>query len=148
MYHRGSNTLRHYDSAGGCNRRPARQLASVASAIVGPAAASAAPAAPAAPAAAGGGASAPRRPKLLDVACAPQQRNSHDCGVYLLAVAQQLAAWLAAGQLAAPEALAAQELELPRLVTPAAVKELRARVLATVEQKAAGAEVRAEPGSR
>jgi hypothetical protein len=99
---------------------------------------------PAPAAAAAGGASAAQRPKLLDVSCAPQQRNSHDCGVYLLAVAQQLSAWLAAGQLAAPEALAAREQELPRLVAPAAVKELRARVLAAVEQRAAAARREAE----
>jgi hypothetical protein len=121
-YHRGSGTLRHYDSAGGCNRLPARRLAPMALAVVGQ---------PAAGARAGAG--------LVEVAGAPQQRNSHDCGLYLLAVAGRLSAWLAGGQLASPGALARRERELAAAVTPAAAGELRARVLAVVEAKMAAA---------
>ncbi|KAG2424214.1 hypothetical protein HXX76_014745 [Chlamydomonas incerta] len=84
VFHRPSNTLRHYDSsAGSGNTAAARRLA----AAVGPALAR-----PGAGGAAAGGGGAPGFVGVEDM---PHQTNGYDCGVYVLAVARAAAEqWL------------------------------------------------------
>ncbi len=72
----------------------------------------------------------PSKPALVNVASAPQQANSYDCGMYVLALARQLSAWHAAG-----EDVLLQEGRLGQEVTPGAVRQLRQEVLALVEGK-------------
>ncbi|PNW89020.1 hypothetical protein CHLRE_01g055050v5 [Chlamydomonas reinhardtii] len=166
VFHRPSNTLRHYDSSGGSgNAAAAKRLA----AAVGPALQ---------PPGAGGGGSGSSGsgssgtgssgasgggPRFVEVVDTPRQCNGYDCGVYVLAVARAAcerwclgpavaegAAEGAAG--AAAEAGAAGRGEdgeaggegswrewergLRALITPAAVKALRREVREVIREKA------------
>ncbi|MCO5569103.1 hypothetical protein L7F22_022810 [Adiantum nelumboides] len=66
VYHRDLNKFEHYDSMGGMNARHAKKLASTFRPFLGPDAVSA----------------------NFEEAWTPHQVNGHDCGVYVMAVAQ------------------------------------------------------------
>ncbi|KAG2430315.1 hypothetical protein HYH02_013792 [Chlamydomonas schloesseri] len=141
IYHRPSNSLRHYDSSGGSgNAAAARRLA----AAVGPALQP--------PGGAGGGAgssgssgsggSSSGRPELVEVADMPHQTNGHDCGVYVLAVARAACEeWLSEEGEAGEEGGEVRrwrewERGLRRRLTPEAVKALRREVRELIREKA------------
>ncbi|KXZ55423.1 hypothetical protein GPECTOR_3g74 [Gonium pectorale] len=168
VFHRPSNTLRHYDSSpGGGNARAARALA----AAVGPALAACGSGD------GGGGASAAAAvkaapPGLMEVGCMPCQANGYDCGVYVLAVARAVCGWWledcgsrrgaqaaggdpeAAAQDAGakrrkgePEARwAAQEADLRQWMTPGYIAGMREHVLGLIRSKAAAMGGRAGAG--
>ncbi|PNG99960.1 NEDD8-specific protease 1, partial [Tetrabaena socialis] len=149
VFHRPSNTLRHYDSSAGCNTRPARQLASA----IGPAlAGGSGQAAAAGPDPALG--PAPALPRYVEVAGVPQQSNGYDCGAYVLALADAVCEWwqeqhqtqrqqleaLGEGRAAAAaaEGWERRERALRGWLTPACVAGVRSEVLRIIRAKAAG----------
>ncbi|GLC33886.1 hypothetical protein PLESTB_000814600 [Pleodorina starrii] len=151
IYHRPSNTLRHYDSspcscstvapAAGGSRRSSWAARKMAEAV--------------GPALGAGDGSAPR---LVEVPCMPRQTNGYDCGVYVLAVARAACEWwmqAAGGRVpeeakqaaeGGQEAAAAGEWEarergMASWLTPAYVAGLRSEVLEVIRSKAAAAAV-------
>ncbi|CAK9865176.1 unnamed protein product [Sphagnum jensenii] len=68
VYIRKENVLQHYDSMAGCNRRQAQELANKLKPFIS---------------------SGSTPPKLVEQTT-PQQQNSYDCGVYVIAIAQLL----------------------------------------------------------
>ncbi|GBF87583.1 hypothetical protein Rsub_00294 [Raphidocelis subcapitata] len=131
-FHRPSGSFLHFDSSpGGGNARHARQLAGAASPLVRDRGN-------------GGGGGGARLPAFEECRHAPRQANGHDCGVYVLAVAELLLRWHAADGAPLRERLE----QLPALVTPAAAAAKRAEVLAVARQLAAAEAEAAGSGGR
>jgi sentrin-specific protease 8 len=114
-------TFRHYDSMSPHNHSVGKQLAKQAESLVAPLGQEQQQ-------------QQQQRTQYLEVDKVPQQKNGYDCGLYLLAVADQLTAWLAAG-----ESLEAQEAALPRMVTQVGVTQLRSDLLQLISEFCAGA---------
>ncbi|MCO5569101.1 hypothetical protein L7F22_022808 [Adiantum nelumboides] len=100
VYHRDLNKFEHYDSMGGMNARHAKKLASTFRPFLGPDAVSA----------------------NFEEAWTPHQVNGHDCGVYVMAVAQVLCEAYTVGPVDC-QALIKEK------VTPTAITQMRAHVL-------------------
>lgn len=109
-YDRASHTFRHYDSSAGCgNSHVAKRLfTSLHRAVSG------------------------GHPCTLEahVAGMPQQTNGYDCGVYVLAVADALCAWLGSGLL-----ITDQEGGMAREMTPQAVSWLRQHIKQLINER-------------
>jgi hypothetical protein len=99
-------------------------------------------------------------PAFVEVAATPQQQNSNDCGVYVLAVARELCSSLAAAQQqqqdegggAAAEPCCwqlsdQQEAEMLQGITPLGVAHMRDELLAVITALADAAAA-AETGSK
>ncbi|GIL65692.1 hypothetical protein Vafri_19369 [Volvox africanus] len=148
VYHRPSNTLRHYDSSpssqsnrSGRNSRSAHAAGRLAHAV-GPALTGARRE--------GGGVNA--LPTLVEVPYMPRQTNCYDCGVYVLAVARAVCQWWVRGAgVEGAEGLEdiakaevewnVQEREMRGWLTPAYVEGLRSEVLEIIRAKVARASI-------
>ncbi|KAF6263039.1 hypothetical protein COO60DRAFT_533362 [Scenedesmus sp. NREL 46B-D3] len=131
-YHRATNTFRHYDSSAPHNSRVARRLADAAAPLVQSRGDSSS------------NSSSAMFPLLVEVAATPQQKNSNDCGVYVLAVARELCSSLAHAQQQHGSAAEAcwwrlsdeQETELLQQITPAGVANMREELLSVISSLA------------
>uniref|UniRef100_A0A383VRG5 Ubiquitin-like protease family profile domain-containing protein n=1 Tax=Tetradesmus obliquus TaxID=3088 RepID=A0A383VRG5_TETOB len=132
-YHRASNSFHHYDSSAPHNRKVARSLAGAATPLVRSRSGSS-------------GSNDALFPSFVEVAAMPQQQNSNDCGMYVLAVARALCDSLANAQQQQQqqqdESASAQpccwqlskeqEAALLHGITPAGVAEMRDELLAAI----------------
>ncbi|GIL91946.1 hypothetical protein Vretimale_18558 [Volvox reticuliferus] len=151
VYHRPSNTFRHYDSSpshqtdgngrSSGSTQAARRLADA----VGPALTGAG----------GGAGAAAALPSLVEVRCMPRQTNCYDCGMYVLAVARAVCQWWLRGPEVAREGAEGstggvtkveaewevQERAMRAWLTPAHVDGLRFEILEIIRAKAGAASV-------
>mmetsp|Transcript_8932 Transcript_8932/g.19063 ORF Transcript_8932/g.19063 Transcript_8932/m.19063 type:complete len:237 (+) Transcript_8932:90-800(+) len=113
VYERHSGTFRHYDSSYGCsNRASASKLYKAIHAAVSPG----------------------QHSRLVQVDGMPQQRNSFDCGVYVMAVADAGCCWMAAATDQEHVDWQAREAELGTTITPEAVTQLRRCTLGIIQE--------------
>ncbi len=134
-WHTHSRTFRHYDSASGLNTWHARRLAAAAAVLVGTA-----------PQGHSGNDGPSQAPEVVEGCNSPQQRNSYDCGMFVLLVAEQLAIWQAQqggpsqhdATGAGADIAAWEEQELPCLLPSPSVAEGRRRLLGITESKMRG----------
>eukprot|EP00877_Chromochloris_zofingiensis_P004982 jgi/Chrzof1/14485/Cz09g04160.t1 len=130
MYHRGSNTFRHYNSMRNSrNRQVAKSVAAAAAHLLCSdtghdgsctTAKTAAQTATTQP-----------FPGYVNIACSPQQTNGYDCGVYVLALVDLLCNWHQQGL-----NLTQQEHRLADNVTSSYVTAFRQQLLEVVMSKA------------
>eukprot|EP00775_Hariotina_reticulata_P003578 gene3578-3844_t len=97
-YHRPSNSFRHYDSCKPHNRHVARALAGAASPLVRTRHQEQVDRSGGAP-----DSHEIKFPPFVEVQATPQQQNGHDCGVYVLAVAQALCEAISQGNVQADQ---------------------------------------------
>ncbi|GLI60307.1 hypothetical protein VaNZ11_002423 [Volvox africanus] len=144
VYHRPSNTLRHYDSSpasqgnrsgrsSGSAHAAGRLLQAVGPALTG---------------VGREGGHVNSLPSLVEVPYMPRQTNCYDCGVYMLAVAKAVCQWWLRGAgVAGAEGVEdvakaeaewdVQEREMRGWLTPAYVEGLRSEVLEIIRAKVA-----------